>query len=147
MHWRAPNLFARRPATSQSRSWALRRCYSSQKGSESTTEEVPRPPQNRRYITRKGRELTFRKFSKPLRFLFHSSQDRRASSIRKNSKPLRILFCGSDEFSCSSLRTLHNEQRRDPKRIASIDVLCRPGKPSGRNLKQIREGSLQGMLQ
>ena len=61
--------------------------------------------------------------------------------LAKTSKPLRILFCGSDDFSSASLRGLLEEQRRDPELIASIDVLCRPGKPSGRSLKNIREGT------
>lgn len=58
----------------------------------------------------------------------------------KLSKPLRILFCGSDDFSSASLRALHAERERNPQLIESIDVLCRPGKPSGRSLKNIREG-------
>jgi hypothetical protein len=61
--------------------------------------------------------------------------------LAKTSKPLRILFCGSDDFSSASLRGLYEEQRRDPELIASIDVLCRPGKPSGRSLKNIRQGT------
>jgi methionyl-tRNA formyltransferase len=59
----------------------------------------------------------------------------------KVSKPLRILFCGSDEFASASLKAMHAEQQKDPERIASIDVLCRPGKPSGRGLKFTREGT------
>lgn len=55
-------------------------------------------------------------------------------------KPLRILFCGSDAFSCASLVALHNEYQRDREGIASIDVVCRPGKPSGRSMKAIKEG-------
>src|SRR5882757_4531236 len=58
----------------------------------------------------------------------------------KSSKPLRILFCGSDDFSSASLRALDAERERNPQLIKSIDVLCRPGKPSGRSLKNIREG-------
>lgn len=58
----------------------------------------------------------------------------------KTSKPLRILFCGSDDFSIASLRALHAVHQRDPGLIKSIDVLCRPGKPTGRSLKKIREG-------
>lgn len=63
------------------------------------------------------------------------------SEIKKTSEPLRILFCGSDDFSIASLRALHQERKRNPILIASIDVLCRPGKPAGRNLKTIREGT------
>jgi hypothetical protein len=59
----------------------------------------------------------------------------------KESKPLRILFCGSDEFSSASLRAIHAEQQQQPGFIRSIDVLCRPGKPFGRSLKAIREGT------
>lgn len=55
------------------------------------------------------------------------------------AKPLRILFCGSDDVSAASLQALYEEQKRDPSSIASIDVLCRPGKPYGRGLKKIRE--------
>lgn len=58
----------------------------------------------------------------------------------RSSDPLRILFCGSDEFSIASLRALHAEQKQNPGLIESIDVLCRPGKATGRNLKQFREG-------
>ncbi|RAK88173.1 methionyl-tRNA formyltransferase family protein [Aspergillus costaricaensis CBS 115574] len=53
--------------------------------------------------------------------------------------PLRILFCGSDDFSIASLKALHEEHVKRPDRIASIDVVCRPGKKVGRGLKQIRE--------
>lgn len=69
------------------------------------------------------------------------SCDGARSYSQKASKPLRILFCGSDEFSGASLRALHAEQQRDLKGILSIDVLCRPGKPSGRSMKKIREGT------
>lgn len=55
--------------------------------------------------------------------------------------PLRILFCGSDEFSIASLKALHKEHLRNPDRIASIDVICRPGKKVGRGLKVVREGN------
>lgn len=60
------------------------------------------------------------------------------SSIRN---PLRVLFCGSDEFSISSLRALHNLQKstNDASAFASIDVICRPGKRTGRGLKKICE--------
>ncbi|KAH7407856.1 methionyl-tRNA formyltransferase [Cadophora sp. MPI-SDFR-AT-0126] len=65
----------------------------------------------------------------------------------KTSKPLRILFCGSDEFSIASLRAIHAEHKRDPDLIKSIDVLCRPGKPAGRSLKQIREVPIKAVAQ
>ncbi|KAK2625251.1 hypothetical protein QTJ16_005620 [Diplocarpon rosae] len=57
----------------------------------------------------------------------------------KECKPLRILFCGSDDFSIASLRALHSEHLQSPDLIKSIDVLCRPGKPTGRSLKKIRQ--------
>ena len=59
----------------------------------------------------------------------------------KDVVPLRILFCGSDEFSCESLRTLYNEHVKSPGRIVSIDVVVRPAKPTGRGLKEMREGT------
>lgn len=62
-------------------------------------------------------------------------------------KPLRILFCGSDDVSSASLQALCDEQKRDPSSIASIDVLCRPGKPYGRGLKKIREVPLKATAQ
>lgn len=58
----------------------------------------------------------------------------------KAHEPLRILFCGSDEFSIASLKALHTYQLKRPNRIASIDVVCRPGKRVGRGLKKIRQG-------
>ncbi|KAF9882728.1 Methionyl-tRNA formyltransferase [Aspergillus nanangensis] len=57
----------------------------------------------------------------------------------KSHDPLRILFCGSDEFSIASLKALHDEHVKQPDRISSIDVVCRPGKKVGRGLKTIRE--------
>lgn len=58
----------------------------------------------------------------------------------KNYDPLRILFCGSDEFSIASLKALHAYHLKQPNRVASIDVVCRPGKRVGRGLKKIRQG-------
>lgn len=58
----------------------------------------------------------------------------------KSYDPLRILFCGSDEFSIASLKALHAYHLKEPSRITSIDVVCRPGKRVGRGLKTIREG-------
>lgn len=55
--------------------------------------------------------------------------------------PLRILFCGSDEFSIASLKALHDYRVKHPDQIASIDVVCRPGKRVGRGLKKIREST------
>ena len=59
----------------------------------------------------------------------------------KNFEPLRILFCGSDEFSIASVLKLHDEHQKSKDIISSIDVVCRPGKPTGRGLKTIREGN------
>lgn len=64
----------------------------------------------------------------------------------ETSAPLRVLYCGSDEFSCASLRAIYDEHKRSPRSIASIDVMCRPGKPAGRGLKKIREGWLTDFI-
>ncbi|KAI9773920.1 MAG: Methionyl-tRNA formyltransferase [Geoglossum simile] len=60
-------------------------------------------------------------------------------SSNKSCDPLRILFCGSDGFSVASLRAVHNELLERPGTIESIDVVCRPGKRTGRGLKNITE--------
>ncbi|KAF2490704.1 Formyltransferase [Lophium mytilinum] len=65
----------------------------------------------------------------------------------KTSDPLRILFCGSDDFSISSLRAVHNEHLKDPGAIASIDVVHRPGKRTGRGLKELREVPIKKVAQ
>ncbi|RKF62343.1 Methionyl-tRNA formyltransferase, mitochondrial [Erysiphe neolycopersici] len=65
----------------------------------------------------------------------------------KVSEPLRILFCGSDEFSAASLKALQNEKTNNPGLIKSIDVLCRPGKPVGRGLKNIAEVPIKAIAQ
>lgn len=61
-------------------------------------------------------------------------------ALSKQSKQLRILFCGSDEFSSASLKALYELHQRKPGLVRSIDVMVRPGKPSGRSMKTIREG-------
>ena len=77
---------------------------------------------------------------------------RRSFVTKSNLQPLRILFCGSDDFSIASLRKLYKEHQQDEDLIASIDVVCRPGKPVGRGRKVVREGtkltrlSLQSIL-
>lgn len=76
--------------------------------------------------------------------LFHGHSLRHVSS--KTFDPLRILFCGSDEFSITSLQALVQEKKVHPRSIASIDVVCRPGKAVRRNLKAFREGSLSDKL-
>lgn len=55
-------------------------------------------------------------------------------------EPLRILFCGSDIFSCASLFALHELRKADPRLVDSIDVLVRPGKPSGRGHRRVAVG-------
>lgn len=63
-------------------------------------------------------------------------------SSTKPKQPLRILFCGSDNFSTASLSALHDLHLSSPDLIESIDVLVRPGKPSGRGLKRVAVGPL-----
>lgn len=65
----------------------------------------------------------------------------------KTSDPLRILFCGSDEFSIASLRAVHKRHKKNPNAIASIDVVHRPGKLTGRGLKTVREGTCSHIAQ
>ena len=72
---------------------------------------------------------------------WHARQRISHTSTTKSSDPLRILFCGSDNFSIGSLEALNAESQKDPGLIASIDVVCKPGKRVGRNLKTIREGN------
>lgn len=64
----------------------------------------------------------------------------KASTRLVGNEPLRILFCGSDTFSVANLQKLHARYRVDNSQIASIDVVCRPGKPVGRGLKTVRHG-------
>ncbi|KAI0146949.1 hypothetical protein GGR57DRAFT_478146 [Xylariaceae sp. FL1272] len=63
----------------------------------------------------------------------------------KQSDPLRILFCGSDEFSCASLKAVYDEHVENKDLIERIDVVVRPGKPTGRGRKEIREPLLKGL--
>ncbi|KKZ66095.1 methionyl-tRNA formyltransferase [[Emmonsia] crescens] len=63
----------------------------------------------------------------------------------KSCDPLRILFCGSDTFSIASLKALCKERANNPETIASIDVVCRPGKRVGRGLKLIREAPIKAV--
>lgn len=56
-----------------------------------------------------------------------------------STEPLRVLFCGSDAFSIASLRAVHDEKLNRPDLIASLDVVHRPGKRTGRGLKVVRE--------
>lgn len=66
---------------------------------------------------------------------------RRLFAKKSNLEPFHILFCGSDEFSIASLRELYKAHQQDKDLIASIDVVCRPGKLVGRGRKIIREGA------
>jgi methionyl-tRNA formyltransferase len=76
---------------------------------------------------------------------YSPSAARRFAST-KTSDPLRILFCGSDDFSIASLRAVHKLQEAEPQLIASIDVVHRPGKLTGRGLKELKEGMETMML-
>ncbi|CRK23082.1 hypothetical protein BN1723_012892 [Verticillium longisporum] len=70
-----------------------------------------------------------------------------SSPFLRASDPLRILFCGSDEFSIAALRALHHEHLRDPSLIESLDVVIRPGKPTGRGLKTVRQVPIKSTAQ
>ena len=67
-----------------------------------------------------------------------------ARQLDRNS-PIRILFCGADDLSITSLRALDREAQDHPESVKSIDVVCRPGKPSGRGLKQIKHPPIKGV--
>lgn len=54
--------------------------------------------------------------------------------------PLKILFFGSDHFSATSLKALYALHQRRRDIIASIDVLCREDKLSGRGRRTLKEG-------
>ncbi|KAI1187384.1 formyl transferase [Nemania serpens] len=76
----------------------------------------------------------------------HSHRGRRYSTTpEKISDPLHILFCGSDDFSCASLKALHDEHVGNPDLVRSIDVVVRPGKPTGRGYKVIRDPPLRSL--
>ncbi|KAH0565311.1 hypothetical protein GP486_001293 [Trichoglossum hirsutum] len=77
----------------------------------------------------------------PSRYLlsFHGPPCYARWSSNNTRYPLRILFCGSDDFSITSLKALHKELVERPDTIASIDVVCRPGKRTGRGFKNVRE--------
>ncbi|KAH7358914.1 methionyl-tRNA transformylase [Plectosphaerella cucumerina] len=70
-----------------------------------------------------------------------------AHRAQKTSDPLRILFCGSDEFSIAALRALHEEHKANDGLIQSLDVVVRPGKPTGRGMKTIREVPIKSTAQ
>lgn len=69
------------------------------------------------------------------------SSYRKYTSVAKSADPLRILFCGSDNFSIASLRALAKAQQDTPDLIASIDVVHRPPKPTGRGKKILLPGN------
>ncbi|KAG7119483.1 Methionyl-tRNA formyltransferase like protein [Verticillium longisporum] len=51
------------------------------------------------------------------------------------------------EFSIAALRALHHEQLRNPSLIESLDVVIRPGKPTGRGLKTVRQVPIKSTAQ
>ncbi|KAI5809717.1 formyl transferase [Peziza echinospora] len=61
-----------------------------------------------------------------------------SGAIGRNT-PLKILFCGSDHFSATSLNALYREHLNDKSFIESIEVVCRPPKPSARGLKSLKQ--------
>ncbi|EME84857.1 uncharacterized protein MYCFIDRAFT_135231 [Pseudocercospora fijiensis CIRAD86] len=69
------------------------------------------------------------------------------SAARKAHDPLRILFCGADDFSSHSLRALHELTEKHPETVASIDVVCRPDKRTGRGLKHTRQVPIKATAQ
>lgn len=52
-------------------------------------------------------------------------------------RALRIAFFGSDSFSVASLRKLYELHQRKSAVVASVKVITRSIKPTGRNLKQM----------
>ncbi|OJD36128.1 methionyl-trna formyltransferase [Diplodia corticola] len=64
---------------------------------------------------------------------------RRSFAAAAPPPKLRLLFCGSDDFSIHALRALHREHVSNPRLIDTLDVVHRPGKRTGRGLKQIRQ--------
>lgn len=57
--------------------------------------------------------------------------------FRQSKAPLRILFCGSDQFSVVSLQALHQYAQENPAHIASIEVVSKKDKFTGRGLKKL----------
>ncbi|KIW05136.1 uncharacterized protein PV09_03687 [Verruconis gallopava] len=71
-----------------------------------------------------------------------------ATLRQKTCDRLRVLFCGSDDFSVASLRALHQEMvDGSPADIDSIEVVCRPGKRTGRGLKTITHPPIRAVAQ
>lgn len=94
-------------------------------------------------------ETMFFALRRPLAKSSHSYKNpygsRCSTTYSKISQPLRILFCGSDEFSCAHLQAIH--KRRQELNVESLDVMCRPGKLSGRGMKKIREVPIKSLAQ
>ena len=62
----------------------------------------------------------------------------RLSGLSRPERPeLRILFCGSDAFSIASLVALHEYANLRESSIASIDVVTKTDKLTGRGLKHL----------
>ncbi|KAH9808837.1 methionyl-tRNA formyltransferase, mitochondrial-like [Teratosphaeria destructans] len=73
-------------------------------------------------------------------------RQRRPFTTSKQYDPLGILFCGADDFSIYSLKALfETKQHSSNGKIASIDIVCRPGKRVGRGMKQIRNPPIQAV--
>ncbi|CAK7232705.1 Methionyl-tRNA formyltransferase [Sporothrix bragantina] len=98
-------------------------------------------------------ETSFLASRRPTVFATHIHIVRAFSSSQASPKePLRILFCGSDAFSCASLQVLHNAMQSQksqalpteaPGRIASLDVVVRPAKRTGRGRATIIESPVK----
>ncbi|KAK0653416.1 Methionyl-tRNA formyltransferase [Lasiodiplodia hormozganensis] len=71
--------------------------------------------------------------------MLRCSWRRTFASAAQPPRPLRLLFCGSDDFSIHALRALHGEHASNPRLIDALHVVHRPGKPTGRGLRQIRQ--------
>ncbi|KAK7903189.1 Methionyl-tRNA formyltransferase [Exophiala xenobiotica] len=76
-----------------------------------------------------------------------STTIRLASTRESRGDPLRILFCGSDSFSATSLTALHKYSKSPQTDVASIDVVTRTDKRSGRSLKVIRSPPIKTVAQ
>ena len=69
------------------------------------------------------------------------------SSASYRSDKLRILFCGSDAFSCASLVALKDYATSAGNNIASIDVVTRKDKRTGRGLTTISTTPLKTLAE
>ncbi|KAJ9646147.1 Methionyl-tRNA formyltransferase [Knufia peltigerae] len=75
------------------------------------------------------------------------SSPRLLSTQKPKGDPLRVLFCGSDSFSATSLTALHAFSKTPQANIASIDVLTRTDKRSGRGLKHVNSPPIKHVAQ